>query len=578
MFEITFEDLLQGLERRAVLLGQLTQGEGGLESDAGRGIAGTVEERLVQAGGTWEEGFGEAQCVFADARMIIFQGAMHGRRGECVQAVQGPQGVQPCVGRGMRPGEAQKRRNDRKVLTFQEETLGGQSAPGIEIGEVLDELCGCATGGGRTGSGQSGFGCDSVDAASLLAGAEFELLAHTGWDVVGMFDDVPLHIDQVEGTVGPGFKSDGAEIDVVTGEELAVEFGGGSGGDEDGAVGMDDIAMNEVADDVADQDAAGQIARIRGVPDVSETAGGGEMAGLFGMIGAGLSDRDGMDAGHVTMIGDGMGGWHGGKASEPMQVPDRQDAKLDVVDVVRGEAAAPIVEDQPESASGNVGGFEPARTWVESEIEMAKGNGWRGQPEGLDRAAVAAIDAVDMVVEREPKSVDVAVGHTEPEPTEPDFAQVGFAIACGVLEIEDLGRGGNEDAAVPRRDGSGETEVLGEKGAEIGSAIAGAILEKPDGAAGCSIGPEAVRIIAHFDDEHASVRIETERDRIDHIRFGGEQVDLKIRMKLDGIAQRLSRVGLDESGRGERNEQNQDDARTHDARLPKGSGVGNDKG
>ena len=80
---------------------------------------------------------------------------------------------------------------------------------------------------------------------------------------------------------------------------------------EDGAIRFEDVAVNEISDDVADGDAAVEIVGINVVTDETEAAGAGEMAGLFWMVGAGLGDGDREDAGHVAVIRNAAGGFDG---------------------------------------------------------------------------------------------------------------------------------------------------------------------------------------------------------------------------------------------------------------------------
>lgn len=260
---------------------------------------------------------GELQCVFADAWDRVVEGDSEIIGLELPESVEGPEGMETVEGwerTGLVGGEdLAEGRGDFDGVTFEQEALSGEAPPGIAMAQkrdqqlVLSQIEGDGWGGAIRVAGS-----DPPDASAVGSGADVLLFADPFRDVVGVFDDLPMHVEEVEGAVGAHFKADGAEVGIAAGDEFAMGFLRGATGDEDGADGLDDFAMNEIADDIADENGALEIGGPRGAGEESHSACGGEVAGLFRMIGACDGIRDGKDPGHLTVVGDAAGGVEGG--------------------------------------------------------------------------------------------------------------------------------------------------------------------------------------------------------------------------------------------------------------------------
>ena len=160
---------------------------------------------------------------------------------------------------------------------------------------------------------------------------------------------------------------------------------------ENGAVGFEDVAVNEISDDVADGDAAVKVVGIDVVTDETETAGTGEVAGLLGMIGTGLRDGDREDAGHVAVIGNAASGFDGIHAGVAPERRERKDALLEVIDVMCDEAVAEFIEDEAKAAAALVGGSEIPADGIETKIRVAEFQGELRFARSGDAATVAAV-------------------------------------------------------------------------------------------------------------------------------------------------------------------------------------------
>ena len=134
------------------------------------------------------------------------------------------------------------------------------------------------------------------------------------------------------------------------------------------------------------------------------------------------------------------------------------------------------------------------------------------------------------VVEAPAQTVHVAVGHAESE-----SLQEHFAITVGVFEEYEFGGRCDNDAAVPRSNGSRKTQTFGEEHAAVDLSVVVRVQEEANRAARLSVRTEAVGIVAHLHDEHAPLCIEGQRDRIHNVRFGGEESHFQAGMQVDGF-------------------------------------------
>ena len=173
------------------------------------------------------------------------------------------------------------------------------------------------------------------------------------------------------------------------------------------------------------------------------------MPRLFRVIGASLGFRDREDLRHVSMVGDAPGDRHRREPRIAPRMGQRQEAVLDVVDVVGREPTAPGIEYEAESTAGPGGQFDLARVRIEGEIVVAQHNGQSLPERRSEPTAIAAVGHVDPAVEVIAEAVGQRIADAEPQPAEDDRTPVSAAVAVGVLEEDDLRRGQHEDAVAP---------------------------------------------------------------------------------------------------------------------------------
>src|SRR5262245_38287043 len=117
--------------------------------------------------------------------------------------------------------------------------------------------------------------------------------------------------------------------------------------------------------------------------------------------------------------------------------------------------------------------LEVACVGTETEVMAAQIHHREGGPEfAADEAAAVAIGAVNPVVQAVLETVQAMLLVPFDEPGEERLAFVGFAITVGVLGVENLRRGGDQEAIAPREQAGGKIQVVEEDGGFVVSTIA----------------------------------------------------------------------------------------------------------
>ena len=135
-----------------------------------------------------------------------------------------------------------------------------------------------------------------------------------------------------------------------------------------------------------------------------------------------------------------------------------------------------------------------------------------GRAGAANRPADQPVGAVNPVVEAVAQAVDAGLPVAGIEPGEDDFANVGLAVAVGVLGINDVGGGTDQHALLPRRDAVGKVDLVEKDGRLVVLAVAVGVFEQTDAAARLIIPLEAGGVVEHFGDPQFAVRTEVDGD------------------------------------------------------------------
>ncbi len=256
-----------------------------------------------------------------------------------------------------------------------------------------------------------------------------------------------------------------------------------------------------------------------------------------------------------------------------------------VADVAE-EAVAPLVERVAEPG--------PARDRLEGqagrvEAEVAAEDVDPRGPLGGGRAHLAAVarpGAVDPVVGSPLEVVHHGLDVVLAEPGEDPGVDVGLAVAVGVLEVPDVGRGRDEDAPLPGDDAGRPGELLGEDHPLVEDAVAVAVGQEADAAHGRIaevLGERPVvllvdvRVVAHLDDEEPAVLVVGRGHRVHDQGFGGQQVepepvpDAERRERLGRLLRREPRERVIGPGGGEHEHEHEQGGRPGSRRFTSGS-------
>ena len=516
---------------------------------------------------------------------------------EFADAAQGPEGVEPpermrALQRLPQLPNDLLRRIRRELLD--EETLRGQPPPPVRVGERVEEFAGAravvAAEVGVPGR-QSGGRHDPVDAAPVVALVEVEFRLHPVGDPLGVFDDAAVHVQDVQRSLRPHRQVDRSEQRVGRGEELHARPGPRRLGR--GARRVDDGAMDQVRGRIRHEHAdpllpridsgsaqAGSVAAQAGSDfaqaDSGSARGGSafakaraveraagvrrhragrrEAARLLGVVRPRLprADREQFGRAAIRRRRQTLPAVLPGRR-QAVQVTARNDDLAQVVQVVGAEGAAPGAEGHAEAAGAAARPLEAATAEVDAEVVLADVRGLVRRVRPEDARAVAAVDAVDPVVQAVAERVHVVLRIALGKAAQQHVAPVRPTVAVRVLEVEDVRRRRRQQSPPPGQDRIRHAEIVREQPATVPSSVAVAVREFDDPRR-----PLHIRVAGKFEHEDAPAFVEGEVDRIDDDRLGRREFEPERRMEFEArrhaIERRPAAGGEHHRGGRERNE------------------------
>ncbi len=457
--------------------------------------------------------------------MGVAQGRQDHGGFELVEAVERAEGLHPGFGAGARPHDLEKRGRGRIVAAIDQDPLDrvpqrpvrAVDEPGHEGGGQAVEH--------RHGSWGLIVSDDPVNPPTIGARPLVQARQAFGADPARVFDDGTDHIDHVESPVRPGPDLDGAAPGIGGSEEFGDLFGRRPVPGEGHAIGLEDLAMDQVVDGLADEGVA-----VIGFAEVSiavdeRATGRGDLARALGMVeplGRGADRVEPEVVGPFRQVDRGRG--RGGE-SVAAGVMVGQGVMLDPRAVVAAELVSPVVSNP--SLLGQAGGrLEGPEVGLDPEVATAERHLLAG-PLPSDRAADQAIRAVDPVVEPVGQAVDAGLEILGREPPVEELADVGPAVAVEILRIQDVRCRADEHALLPGHHAGREREVVEEGGRPIISTVAVGVFQRDDPPAGLAIAVEAAGVVAHLADPELAVGSPVDRYGTLHQRFGGDKLNLE---------------------------------------------------
>src|ERR1051326_8257300 len=509
-----------------------------------------------------EERLGQADGVLADGGMNIVEREIEHLWRHGGESVQGAQGLQSSFGMRAFGGQVFQRLNRPFVVALEEQSLRGVALPAVGTVQGSHQAGGFQMIEAWDFAQLRPRRIDTINAAFVMAGTKVQVVLDVVGDPFRVFDHEAVHVGHIERAIGAGFEHGRTKPVIGRSEELAFFLIGSPMAGEGDAVGFQDLAMNEVIDRFADENAGGKGRAEQAVAIRRGAVGGGHMPDGADLVEALQRPADGENSGGVTVVGQGaFVRWYG-QMWIAGEVVFRQEVMPKPGGVVVSEPVAPVIAVPAKLGfarlrfEGAVGGAKtevatadvhrfwsapvlwrfPSRSyfpvWVGiAKIQSARGlahsKTFRQSMNGADSAAAVAVGAVEPVVEAVIEAVDPMLLVAFAKTGEKSHPFVRFAIAVGVLRIKDFWRGADDDALAPGDYAGGEVQSFEKHGGLVVDAILIGVFQNTDDAAGFAFAVHAERIVAHLHYPQLSIGAPLEGDGVLNQRFGGDQPDFE---------------------------------------------------
>ena len=367
---------------------------------------------------------------------------------------------------------------------------------------------------------------------------QIEAAEHLRGNPLRVLDDEPIHVDDVEATVGARARLRKAAPVIFAGEEFRGGFADGAVARERDAVWGQDFPVDEIIGGLAKEERRCEIRPEQIVAIRNRITGRGEHVDRGRLIESphGYARRKDRRAGRIEVTAQG---WYG-----QFRIPREVMVVEEVVPadhVVRirepvAEIIAPAAVLGPASLE-----LEFTRAGIETEITAAEIMDFAGADIAHLAAAVAVatvIPAIQTPAEAVEEVLRVSLG----EAVEQDRPAVRLAVAIGVLGIKDFGHAGDDHAILPARQASGVGKVVEEDRDLIVDAIATGGLEDFYATTADFSVALVEGVVGHLDDPHSAAGIPVDVDRVLDERFGGGEFDGEAGADMDRLEGILRRA------------------------------------
>ena len=389
--QVPLGDRGQCVDRARIAVGEVAETQGCLEANHRVGVVGQGEQRGDEGRVLAEVPLGQLRGLFADVRINILQRVGDLDDAQRSEGLKGPEGMNaPQRGRPI-GGEFPQGGEHVRIASFDQKALGGLAPPRRRVGQQRDKVHGRHAAQPRNPAAKTGGGDEVVQPPFVLAAGQIEVFLDRFGDRQRMLDRLAVHVEDQERAVGRVGEVDGTEPVVGRREELDLLVGASR--QELSAVLGNDLAMDEVAANIADEGVAqvfGRecVAAIDGdAGRRGEEAGGHQLGRRQSLaklrVGRALASADDPPGLGRADAEDGRGGAFGGDVVDDRHARERriafegrrrQDDLADVIAVATSEAMAPIVEAVTELAAAG-DRLERGAIGLEPEVSTADRDG-----------------------------------------------------------------------------------------------------------------------------------------------------------------------------------------------------------
>ena len=368
---------------------------------------------------------------------------------------------------------------------------------------------------------------------------QIEATEHLRGNPLRVFDDEPIHVDDVEATVGPRARLREATPIVFTGEKFRGGFADGAAARESDTVWGQDFPVDEIIGGLAKEERRGEIRPEQIVAIRNWITGRGEYVDRGRLVESPhrYARRKDRRAGRIEVTAQG---WYG-----QFRIPREVTVVEEVVPadhVVRirepvAEIIAPAAVLGPASLQ-----LEFTRAGIEAEIPSAEVMDFT-RADIAHLAAAVAVPTVIPAIQAPAEAVEEVLRVSLGEAVEQDRPAVRLAVAIGVLGVKDFGHAGDDHAILPARQAGGIGKVVEEDRDLIVDAIATGGFEDfhPTAADFSVVLVEGV--VGHLDDPHSATGVPVDVDRVLNEWFGDGEFDGEAGADMDGLEGILRRAG-----------------------------------
>ena len=460
-----------------------------------------------------------------------------GRKGS--QARQSIERVDASFGKSCRQQFLNQQGHGGGIGLLEQQPRGGVPRPTVARLQGRDEFGSRRFPQGGVGARFVTIGSEPIKPAPVATACQVQMFLDFRRQTGRVFDHFTVDVDDREAAIGTVGVRGRSEPDIGRGDEFFAFVR--AFGDEAHAIGFEHFAMDDVATDIAHERLA-DVLRAKRIAAIDCRAGGsGEVTGRTSAAldgtdhGSGHTQSraddsprlDRTDAKHLglrTIGGDTDPRSGAREIRVPRGVTIFVHCQLDVVAVRAMELAAPVVEAH---AMLGAAGFRPQVEQLGVERKIASVQNDSGcvlDVRPLDRSAHRPGGTVNAVVESPVEAVDQPLHVRAAEPGEHGFADIGLAVAIGILEIVNIGSRADEDAAVVAAKRRGPGELFGEQAGAVVLAVGVGVFEPADRAE--MLGP-LFGVIDHFGDVQPAVFIPRDGDGAVDERFRGDLFEMK---------------------------------------------------
>ena len=472
-----------------------------------------------------------------------------------LQPIERIQGMHSSQRRGGFLEQTLQLRHSGRILTFMDEARNRLAHPAIrafESGHAVTDRGLTPTPRGRPPEALRNH---PPNAATIVAAVEVQVLLDGLRDGPRVLDDLPVHVHDVKTTVRTVLEMHRAEPRVSRRQKLNPLLIHWPARHPAHAIGMQLLPVNQITPGIANENVVDEVRAI-GVAPVHRCPGGSrEIAGnpptaldhawddttdappgpnnAPGLVGTDPEDFGGRPVGRDAHPRRRQGDPGIARGMRPVH-----GHPLEVIAVAGDESIAHRIEGESILAASGLGTDRLGRG-IEAEIQPAQIErrrlGTRTEnpisPIG-SRGSVKTV--IQPPIEGIQESLNIEPSHPMAESGDHHTSLIGFAVAGGVVEPQNIGRRSDIQATPGTNLGRRPWQVVGEHRRTIEAPIAVEILQHPNPSGVRGFIP-ALGVIDHFRHEGAAVFIESHGHRTHHLGFAGNQFHAKPLPNLEGL-------------------------------------------